>query len=307
MKVIVTGGAGFIGSHTVDQLVKQGHQVTVIDQKVKNPFHNEQTLYEAVNILDKQSLTRIFQSFKPDAVIHLAAQVDVQTSILQPDLDIDINLKGTINILEQCRSIGAKVIFASSAAVYGIPQQLPITENHETMPLSIYGLSKLSAERYIQLYHHLYGVEYCIFRYANVYGPRQDSTGEGGVVSIFVDQLLKQQIPTIYGDGTQTRDFVFVGDVAQANVLALEGSSNAILNVGNTRETSVFELFQLLTEMMDIVIDPKYAEGKKGEISRSVLESAQLQACLNWKGETNLTEGLRETIQFFQNEAKNMR
>jgi UDP-glucose 4-epimerase len=300
MKVIVTGGAGFIGSHTVDLLVEEGHQVTVIDHKGKNPFQNKQTIYESVDILDKQSLTRIFQSFKPDAVIHLAAQVDVQTSILQPDLDIDINLKGTIHILEQCRNTGAKMIFASSAAVYGVPQQLPIAENHETWPLSIYGLSKLSAERYIQLYSALYGLKYCIFRYANVYGPRQDSTGEGGVVSIFVDQLVKQRIPTIYGDGEQTRDFVFVKDVARANVLALDYPANAILNVGNTMETSVNQLYTFLTNIMEVDVIANYVEGKKGEISRSILDSAPLHACLNWKAETNLIDGLRETIQFFR-------
>jgi UDP-glucose 4-epimerase len=300
MKVVVTGGAGFIGSHTVDLLVENGHEVVVIDSKLDKSFHHKNANYFLVDILNKEKISEIFQSFRPEAVIHLAAQVDVQKSLDHPDRDIDINLKGTIHILEQCRQWGCKIIFASSAAVYGIPKQLPIKEEHSTHPLSIYGLSKLSAEKYIQLYSDLYGVNYCIFRYANIYGPRQDSTGEGGVVSIFANQLVKNKIPTIYGNGKQTRDFVFVKDVAKANLLALNHGTNSIFNVCHTTETSINDLLSNISILLNTESVPLYKEEKKGDIFRSVLDSTDINNQLNWKPETNLAEGLMETIQFFQ-------
>jgi UDP-glucose 4-epimerase len=300
MRVVVTGGAGFIGSHTVDLLVENGHEVMVIDSKLDKSFHHKNANYYLEDILDKKKVNELFQSFQPEAVIHLAAQVDVQHSMEHPDHDIDINLKGTIHILEQCRLYGSKIIFASSAAVYGIPKLLPITEDHDKKPLSIYGLSKLTAEHYIQLYHELYNVSYCILRYANVYGPRQNSSGEGGVVSIFVDQLVQNIVPSIYGNGEQTRDFVYVKDVARANVLALDHHENEIFNVCNTSETSINELFTHISKLLKTDSVPVYKTEKKGDIFRSVLDSAKIIKTLKWNRKTDLLAGLVETVQFFQ-------
>lgn len=300
MKVIVTGGAGFIGSHTVDLLIEEGHEVVVIDYKSPQSYHNEKAFYYLKDILDREAISSIFQIFQPEAVIHLAAQVDVQQSLNNPAKDIDINLKGTIHILEECRKYRSKIIFASSAAVYGIPNKLPIHEQHTTNPLSIYGLSKLSAERYIQLYHELYEIPYTILRYANVYGPRQESTGEGGVVSIFVDQLVNGYIPTIYGDGTQTRDFVYVKDVARANVLALYHDVNSIMNVCSSSETTINELYKQIACLLNKEITPEHKEGKIGDISRSMLDSSLILKYFSWSRKTDLISGLKETIQFFQ-------
>jgi UDP-glucose 4-epimerase len=300
VKVVVTGGAGFIGSHTVDLLIKNGHQVVVIDPKMDKSYLNNKAIYHFEDILNKEKINEIFHGFQPDAVIHLAAQVDVATSLSQPEKDIDINLKGTIHILEQCRLYGSKVIFASSAAVYGVPKQLPIAEEHEKNPLSIYGLSKLSAERYIQLYHELYDVSYCILRYSNVYGPRQDSSGEGGVVSIFVNQLVNHLPSSIYGNGEQTRDFVYVKDVARANVLALDHHENAIFNVCNNTETTINELFTHISKLLKTDSVPIYKTEKKGDIFRSVLDSAKIIKTLKWNRETELMAGLLETVEFFQ-------
>jgi UDP-glucose 4-epimerase len=300
MRVLVTGGAGFIGSHTVDLLLENGYEVAVLDKKLDRSFHNPKAVYECADLLNKDRLAHVFKNFKPEAVIHLAAQVDVQTSMTYPDKDIDINLKGTVHLLEQCKQNQAKIVFASSAAVYGVPQQLPIHEFHDTHPLSIYGLSKLSAEHYIRLYHELYGVQYCVLRYANVYGPRQDSTGEGGVVSIFVDRLVHGQTPIIYGSGNQTRDFVFVKDVARANVLALKGGGNRIFNVCNTTEISINELLNQISSLLGKETVPNYLPEKKGDIFRSILDGTEIRKNLNWQSETELIEGLKDTIDYFR-------
>lgn len=223
MKVLVTGGAGFIGSHVVDCLIESGHETVVVDNLATGKashVHPKAKLY--VTDIRSKELKEIVETEKPRVVIHQAAQVSVKRSVDEPLWDAEINILGTLNLLECCRAANVeKLIYASSAAVYGDPVYVGVDERHLIQPLSLYGVSKYTPELYIKVYHHLYGLNYTILRYANVYGPRQDSEGEGGVVSIFIDKLLKGEQPIIYGDGEQTRDFVYVTDVAQANVMAL--------------------------------------------------------------------------------------
>ncbi|MBB6176075.1 UDP-glucose 4-epimerase [Anoxybacillus tengchongensis] len=299
MNVLVTGGSGFIGSHTVDVLIARGYNVIVVDKKGETEFFNPEATYLVGDITDHIFIERVFQTYCPRAVVHLAAQVDVQQSMKNPLNDIQANVLGTVNILKQCHQYNTKIIFASSAAVYGIPKQLPIKECDTTHPISIYGLSKLTAEHYIQLFHDMYGVRFCILRYANVYGPRQDYTGEGGVVSIFAHMLIKGCSPIIYGDGEQTRDFVFVTDVAKANVYALERGENEIFNVCTNKEVKINDLLNQMSDILNRTVHPIYQPKREGDISRSVLDNTKIKQKLRWEEEVRLREGLKETVCYF--------
>ena len=251
MRILVSGGAGFIGSHIVDRLIELKHHVCIVDNLFtgkEDNINNEATFYKC-DITEMEKLKIIFKVEKPEVVIHHAAQIDIQTSLKNPALDAKINIIGTINILECCREFGVrKIIYPSSAAVYGKPKYLPVKENHEVNPISFYGISKHTPEHYIKAYSQLYGIKYIIFRYANVYGERQDPKGEGGVVSIFVDKLLNNETPFIFGNGEQTRDFIYVKDIAEANILALYKGDNEIMNISSNKATTVNELFMLMRE-----------------------------------------------------------
>ena len=298
MNVLVTGGCGFIGSHTVDLLVEQGYKTIVID-KIKPNEYNPRVLYYQADITHPHVLEQIFAEHTPGVVIHLAAQVSVDTSMKDPLRDVNENVVGTIKLLEQCRSFQTKIIFASSAAVYGLPMHLPILEEHSTNPISIYGLSKLTVEKYIQLYYQQFGVEFCILRYANVYGPRQGSTGEGGVISIFADRLSKGQTPILFGNGNQTRDFVYVDDVARANLYALKRGTNQIFNVSTMTETSVNQIVKILQERMDNQSGQTYLPARTGDIPRSILDSTEIRTLLGWEPKVDIKTGLTLTIDYF--------
>ncbi|MEH6890299.1 NAD-dependent epimerase/dehydratase family protein [Bacillus sp. JJ864] len=304
MKVLVTGGAGFIGSHIVESLLENNIEVVVIDNLATGHKHHipSGATFYYFDIRDP-GIDKIFRIEKPDVVIHQAAQVSVQESVKQPLYDCSENIMATINILQSCVKYNVKkIIHASTAAVYGNPKYLPIDEDHELNPLSFYGLSKWSSEAYIQLFAKLSGLKYTILRYSNVYGARQDANGEAGVVSIFIDRLLKNESPIIYGDGKQTRDFIFVKDVAYANFLALRHADNQICNISSNQEISVNELLDIICSVMKIKDKRIYKERRAGDIISSSLLNNKARKHLNWEPQFSLLRGLEETVSFFRKE-----
>lgn len=298
MKVLVTGGAGFVGSHVVDTLIENKHEVVVCDSLVsgsKGNIHPGARFYQVD--IRSADLEDVFKQEKPEIVYHLAAQSVVPPSIKDPMYDESVNVGGTLNLLEMMRKYEAKkIIYSSSAAVYGNPVELPVKEDHPIQPLSPYGLSKWIAEHYLALYQRMYGLDYTAFRYANIYGPRQTPEGEGGVVSIFVDQIKKEETPTINGDGRHTRDYIYVGDVAQANLMAMDRGSQAVVNLGTGKAVSILELLQLLEEVTGKPLKAKHGAERVGDIVHSALHPGRAFKALHWEARTSLLDGLKKTI-----------
>ncbi|MBN8235602.1 NAD-dependent epimerase/dehydratase family protein [Halobacillus kuroshimensis] len=301
MKVLVTGGAGFIGSRIVHLLLSEGHTPFVLDD-----FSNgrKENLPYGVKVfkrkLSSKKVKDIFERERPDIVMHLAAQVNVTESLKKPAEDAAVNISGTVKLLEYSSRYGVKkFIFSSSSAVYGESRDT-LHEGDPTSPLSFYGASKSAAETYIRLFHTLHGLPYTIFRYANVYGPGQRSDGEGGVISIFVEQLLQNQPPVIFGDGSQTRDFVYVDDVARANLLAMTKADNQILNIGSDTQTSINDLYSHLSEKCGLSMEPVYHEKREGDIRHSRLSNEKARSELTWTPAYDLDEGLAETVDYFK-------
>ncbi|MEK4621800.1 MULTISPECIES: NAD-dependent epimerase/dehydratase family protein [Priestia] len=303
MKVLVTGGAGFIGSHIVDKLIKRGFDVIIIDNLSTGKKENinlQARTYE-VDITSPSALEEVFVLEKPNYVIHHGAQIDIQKSIIDPTYDANINILGTINILEKCREHSVdKLVYASSAAVYGNPKNLPVNEQHEINPLSFYGVSKFTPELYIKIFSNMYGIKYSILRYANVYGIRQDPKGEGGVVSIFIDKMLNNASPVVFGDGQQTRDFIYVSDVADANLAALSNGDNETFNISCNQRTSVNELISLMNSLTEQSLRPTYKENRDGDIKHSCLDNKKALNNLAWSPKYSLEEGLRKTIHYYK-------
>jgi UDP-glucose 4-epimerase len=303
VRVLVTGGAGFIGSHVVDHLLARGHEVAVVDNLSTGKRGNvppEARFYEA-DI--RTGCQEVFEDFRPDALSHQAAQMDVRRSVREPDFDADVNVVGTIRLLESCKEYDVqKIIFASTGgAVYGEQRAFPAPEDHPQYPVSPYGVSKLAGERYLYFYRVQYGLSDVALRYANVYGPRQDPHGEAGVVAIFCGNLAQNKTSTINGTGEQTRDYVFVGDVARANVVALESEASlGAYNVGTGIETSVNELYELLREVSGRDLPPKHGPAKSGEQLRSSVDPSKAAEFLGWRPEMDLATGLAKTLSFFE-------
>ncbi|MGP4077624.1 NAD-dependent epimerase/dehydratase family protein [Halobacillus sp. K22] len=306
MKILVTGGAGFIGSHLVDLLLAQGHTPIILDNFSNGRKENVPSgvkIYK-INLLSEK-VERIFEKEKPDIVMHLAAQVSVAKSLENPAEDTAVNVLGTVKLLQYSMKFGVKkFIFSSSSAVYGYTSE-PIYEGSSTNPISFYGTSKLASENYIKLFNTLYDLPYTIFRYANVYGPRQRSDGEGGVISIFIEQLLRNEAPVIFGDGNQTRDFVYVDDVARANLLAITNANNQTINIGSHTQTSVNLLYILLSNQLQSPQKPNYKAKREGDILHSQLSNLKALDCLKWQPQYDLKTGLDYTIEYFKKKMKN--
>lgn len=302
MNVLVTGGAGFIGSHIVDLLVEKGCTVSIVDNLSTGRAENINPGANFYNIdVRDPDLKEIVAREKPTAIIHLAAQVDVQCSLQEPYTDAEINILGSVNLLNACSGCGVgKVIYASTAAVYGSPAYLPVDERHPVAPQSPYGLSKHTVEHYLRLYREMHGVSFTVLRFANVYGPRQDAAGEGGVVAIFIDKLAKGVKPAIFGDGEQTRDFIYVKDVAAASVAALRRGDGGTFNVSTGKGLTVNYLYQALKALTGSTLEPVYQPPRPGDITHSTLSNARACVSLDWRPHYILTEGLRETVDFYR-------
>ncbi len=303
MKILVTGGAGFIGSHIVDGFISQGHDVVVVDNLTTGQLENlnPKAKFYLMDIRAAE-LTKLFELEKPDAVCHQAAQMDVRKSVADPLYDADVNIKGTLNILQNCVNYGAKkVLFASTGgAIYGEQETFPCDEIHPTRPVSPYGVAKQTVERYLHFYQVQYGLPYTILRYANIYGPRQNPKGEAGVIAIFADRLLKGKQPIINGDGKQTRDYTYVGDVAAANLKSLERKEVEVFNVGTSKETDVNELFRMMNELTGGKAKEVHGPAAPGEQRRSVISYQKAKERLSWEPKTDLKTGLAETVAFFR-------
>lgn len=295
-KVLVTGGAGFIGSHIVDKLLEEGFRIFVIDNMSTGEIHNislDRVQFYKVDIRDSKQVNKVMESVKPDYIIHQAAQVSVAESIRNIVLDEEINIKGSLNIIEAARRFEVKkIVFASSAAVYGNPQYVPIDEEHPLIPMSPYGLSKYTVEKYLNLAYELYGLQYTILRYSNVYGPRQNGMGEGGVIAKFVNAAIKDLPITIHGDGEQTRDFVYVKDVADANVKALKYGNNNVFNISTGVSMSVNELVVYIEDVFSKQLKKNKEAVRFGDIKNSLLLNSKAKAHLSWNNNIPISEGL---------------
>ena len=305
MKILVTGGAGFIASHISDAFVNEGHQVVVLDDLSSGFEKNIHPKAKFVkgNICDKELVEKLFSKETFDVINHHAAQMDVRRSVKDPAFDANTNIIGTINLLQNAIKYKVKkFMFASTGgAVYGEQSYFPADENHPTQPRSPYGISKLAVEKYLYFYNAEYGLNYTILRYANIYGPRQNPFGEAGVVAIFSTKLLKGEQPIINGSGEQTRDYVYVGDVVKANLLTLNDTANDIYNVGTGIETNVNQLFHKLNTIIKANKEEKHGPAAPGEQMRSVITSEKLFNKFGWKPSTSLEDGLRLTVDFFKN------
>ncbi|NIA30353.1 MAG: NAD-dependent epimerase/dehydratase family protein [Actinobacteria bacterium] len=301
MKILVTGGAGFIGSNIVDAYIAAGHDVVVLDNLSTGRIKNLNKKAEFAQLDIQDDLSALFSKHKFDIVNHHAAQMDVRRSVEDPIFDARTNVLGFINILQNCARSGVKkVIFASSGgAIYGEQDYFPADENHKTQPYSPYGITKLVGEKYLFFYNLTYNLNYVVLRYANVYGPRQNPHGEAGVVAIFIKKLLDGEQPFINGNGEQTRDFVFVRDVVKANVLALDYEQSDIFNVGTGVETNVNQLYQAINKLTGKNMPEKHAPAKEGEQMRSVVDHSKIQTLLGWKQDYDLEQGLKETVEYF--------
>jgi len=304
MNILVTGGAGFIGSHVVDAYINDNHNVVIVDDmsRGRKEFINPRATFHQISISDPQ-LANIIQKESIKVISHHAAQISVSDSVKNPVKDAESNIIGTLQLLQNAVECGVdKFIFASTGgAIYGEQDYFPAREDHPQKPTSPYGLSKLSVEGYLKFYKEQYGLKSIIFRYGNVFGPRQNPNGEAGVVAIFNNRLLKGQAPIINGDGEQTRDYIYVKDIVHANLLALNLDGSDTFNVGTGQETSVNELTHLILEVAESDIEIKVSKKNNFEQRRSCLDYKKLKGSLNWSPKFSLKEGLSETFIFFKN------
>lgn len=306
MKIVVTGGAGFIGSNIADAYIDRGHEVHIIDNfSTGQMMHvNRKAILHQLDITDAAAVSLI-ERLRPDLLSHHAAQMDVRHSVADPAYDARVNILGFINMLEACQRAGVKkVVFASSGgAVYGEQDIFPAPEDHPTQPASPYGVSKRAGELYLSYYRQAFGLPYIALRYANVYGPRQSAKGEAGVVAIFVTALLAGKAPVINGDGRQTRDYVYVGDVVAANLAALECPYVGPVNIGTGVETDVVEIFEQLRSAAGQTVEAVHGPAKVGEQRRSSLDTRLASQVLGWKPEVALDDGLRRTAAYYRESA----
>lgn len=305
MKILVTGGAGFIGSHVVDAYVAAGHEVAVIDNLSTGSEHNlnAEARFHRVDLREPSAVASIVSSFQPDVVNHHAAQAEVPKSVEDPAFDAQVNLIGGINLLKACVDHGVrKLIFISTGgALYGEPDVVPCDEEHPVRPLSPYGTSKYCFEQYLGTFHRTFGLEYTVLRYSNVYGPRQDfQSEEGRVVAIFASRMLEGRPVTIDGDGEQARDMLYVGDVAVANLAALDHGANGTYHVSSGDCVTVNDLFRKLALLTDYSQPAQHGPRRRGDVYRIALENSRAQRELDWKPAVQLEEGLSSTVEYFR-------
>ena len=304
MRALVTGGAGFIGSNLVDALVERGDSVVALDDLSTG---REENLRGALarggelvvgDVRDAEEVERLVRRVAPDVIFHLAAQIDVRRSVADPALDARINVEGTINVLEAARAgqVARLVNTSTGGAIYGEAQSIPAGEEHPIAPEAAYGQSKFAAEGYCALYRRLHGLSTVSLRYANVYGPRQDPLGEAGVVAIFCGRLLDGGRPTVFGDGRQTRDFVYVDDVVQANLVAAQSTATGEINIGHGIETSVLDLVETLAEVAGSPFEPDFAPPRAGEVRHIALDATKAHTELGWEPRVSVREGLERTL-----------
>jgi len=297
--VLVTGGAGFIGSHVAEALLARGEDVVVLDDLSSGKRENLSDGVELVEGDIREPQDELFARVKPTHCYHLAAQIDVRVSVSRPAHDAQVNVLGTVNLLQAALEHETQLVFSSTGgAIYGECDG-PATEDAPRLPISPYGTSKLAAEEYLATYNRLYGTRHVSLRYGNVYGPRQDPHGEAGVVSIFFSTLLAGETPKVFGDGAQTRDYVYVGDIARAT-LAAGGNDGGVFNVGTGRETSVVELLDLCQRIAGTSFEATFMPPRPGEIQRSVVDPSRAVDELGWRPDHSLEDGLRETYEFFR-------
>jgi UDP-glucose 4-epimerase len=303
MRVLVTGGAGFIGSHLTDGLLARGDDVAVVDDlSAGRPGRmDSRAALHKVSVADPGQMADITVDFRPELICHLAAQIDVRASVLQPAADAEANVVGTVNVLEAARIVGARVLFASTGGVlYGRDAPIPSLENVLPLPESPYGVAKHCAEQYVVLYNRLHRTSHTVLRFANVYGPRQDPAGEAGVVAIFCAQLLAGERPTIYGDGRQTRDYVYIGDAVAAFLAAADRVRPGVWNIGSGIEVSVLELARVIGEVAGQPVDARFEPLRPGELLRSALASERANRDLGWVATTALTEGVAKVYRWIE-------
>ncbi len=302
MRILVTGGAGFIGSHVADTLIEAGHEVHIVDDLSASTGRNvhADAHFHRLDIRSEKAADLIKEN-RYDVLVHHAAQMDVRRSVADPSFDADVNLRGFLNLMEAGRRAGLKkVVFASTGgAIYGEPEYVPQDEQHLLRPLSPYGITKLATEKYLHFYQEEYGIQYVALRYGNVYGPRQNPHGEAGVIAIFIERLMTGRQPVIYGDGEQTRDYVFVADVVRANVAALQYAHSGVFNVGTSIETTVNRLFRVLRDEIAPDMPEKHEASRPGEQQRSVLDFALAERELGWTPRVSIEEGLIQTVEWF--------
>lgn len=300
-KALVTGGAGFIGSHLVDGLLDHGYDVAVVDNLTSGQLRNlnhQATFYHAE--LNDVRLNQIIQRERPEIVFHLAAQSSVRQSAIDPVADADANVMGTIRLIAAAASEGVeKFIFSSTGgAIYGDPEKIPCDEDTPVNPLTPYGLSKYVGEQYLELFNETYGLDYTILRYANVYGPGQNPDGEAGVIAIFAGMMLSERRPHIFGDGLQERDFIYVSDVIQANLAAINRGHGRTYNIGTGRQVSVVRIYEMLQAITEFDQDPDYRPRRTGEVRNIALDSTRAEKELKWTPEVSLEEGLRRSVEY---------
>ncbi|HEY2524139.1 MAG TPA: NAD-dependent epimerase/dehydratase family protein [Candidatus Binataceae bacterium] len=308
MRILVSGGAGFIGSHTVDALIAAGgHELAIIDDLSagKRERVNPRARFYQADVRDAAAVRAMFERERPEILVHLAAQMDVRRSVADPAFDAQVNLVGFLNLMEAGRANGLRrVVFSSTGgAIYGEQDSFPCNEDHPLRPVSPYGVAKLATEKYLFFYRVQYGIDYAAMRYANVYGPRQDPHGEAGVVAIFCGRILEDRPVTIYGDGKQTRDYVFVADVVRANVAAVASAASGPFNIGTGIETNVNQLYATLAKSAATSRAPEYGPPRPGEQMRSVILPARAQKELGWRPQVELADGLAQTLRYFSERA----
>jgi UDP-glucose 4-epimerase len=305
MRIIITGGAGFIGSHVADAYLAAGHDVVVLDSLWAHGGGRRDNLPQKASFIHLDirdaGIERVFRDFAPEIVSHHAAQHSVSISVRDPQLDAQVNVLGLINILDNCvKAKVKKVIFASSGATYGEPDVLPANEQTPQRPESPYGITKMVAEHYLRFYRVQHGLDFTALRYGNVYGPRQDPNGEAGVIAIFIAKFLANQGVKITWDGEQTRDYVYVGDVAAANVAALAKGGGSVYSIGTGKKTSVNEIYRTLVDVTGFEAPLERVERRSGDVRDAQFDSSLAKAELGWEPTTSLLAGMRETVDFFK-------